>query len=485
MFEKAQVHKLLQNDSYIWYCIAGFALLMVWAELLPMFWIKNADVSLAHGTPRWFALGGQLAVQGLIGFAVIPLRGFLIRRSFGWADVVGFSVASSLASCAALVLSGSWIVGDSAIQVIISGVWMVLGGFVQVVFYLRWTERLSLLPPHSMVVVVFAVMFFQSIVLAVLSALPLAYRSVLACACIPCSAVCIYKTNKTNPPAFAKKPDSTKPMLPVRILATGFVTGAIMGFYYSEVVAGMYGTMIWQNSRVLPFVLAASLLLVCVNHFRQSFNTMLYRVALPVIGLGAFALIVFYDTFSLAYNVTCFGYCFCLAAMWCLCGYLVRVSQRRGLLAAALFIGALWLGRGIGFLVTPCVDASLVTVGASMMLAAFATALYCFDKNNLLNEWGMVRVAESSIHNRSFDRACMLIAQDVCLSTREIEVFRLMVVRQMSRNDIARELNISSETVKSHVRHIYLKCGLSSRDELLAQVTLRANALKNTSLSEQ
>jgi LuxR family transcriptional regulator, maltose regulon positive regulatory protein len=50
------------------------------------------------------------------------------------------------------------------------------------------------------------------------------------------------------------------------------------------------------------------------------------------------------------------------------------------------------------------------------------------------------------------------------LSDRELTVLRLLG-GTLSRRDIGRELGISTDTVKSHVRAIYRKLGVSSRSE--------------------
>jgi len=60
------------------------------------------------------------------------------------------------------------------------------------------------------------------------------------------------------------------------------------------------------------------------------------------------------------------------------------------------------------------------------------------------------------------------------LSTREWEVLDLLCERKTT-DAIARELFLSSETVRSHIKAIYRKLGVNSRDEAIAQAdALRA-----------
>ncbi len=54
-------------------------------------------------------------------------------------------------------------------------------------------------------------------------------------------------------------------------------------------------------------------------------------------------------------------------------------------------------------------------------------------------------------------------------SPREKEVARLLA-KNKSRSQIARELNISTNTVKTHVSTIYEHFGINSREEMTAIV---------------
>lgn len=55
------------------------------------------------------------------------------------------------------------------------------------------------------------------------------------------------------------------------------------------------------------------------------------------------------------------------------------------------------------------------------------------------------------------------------LSERELEVLRLLA-QALPNKKIARALGLSHETVKWHLRHIYSKLGVGSRDEAVARL---------------
>lgn len=72
---------------------------------------------------------------------------------------------------------------------------------------------------------------------------------------------------------------------------------------------------------------------------------------------------------------------------------------------------------------------------------------------------------EPSLEGR-FEQACATFAADWGLSARESEVFTL-IANGRDVPYIERELVLAKSTVKTHIKHIYEKCGVSSRQDLL------------------
>ncbi len=72
-------------------------------------------------------------------------------------------------------------------------------------------------------------------------------------------------------------------------------------------------------------------------------------------------------------------------------------------------------------------------------------------------------------YQASLQRLCVLVGVDHGLSTREVDVLALLVVGKDAKA-IADELYISFNTVRSHIRRIYVKLDVHSRQELLALV---------------
>ena len=55
--------------------------------------------------------------------------------------------------------------------------------------------------------------------------------------------------------------------------------------------------------------------------------------------------------------------------------------------------------------------------------------------------------------------------RDPGLTDREERILQLLSATHLSQREIARELGISFNTIKSHVKSIYVKLGATSRDE--------------------
>lgn len=71
------------------------------------------------------------------------------------------------------------------------------------------------------------------------------------------------------------------------------------------------------------------------------------------------------------------------------------------------------------------------------------------------------RTAEDSLESR-----CTRAAREHDLTRREEEVLALLL-QGCTRSEIARELYVSGDTVKTHIRNLYRKTGVTGKDELV------------------
>lgn len=71
--------------------------------------------------------------------------------------------------------------------------------------------------------------------------------------------------------------------------------------------------------------------------------------------------------------------------------------------------------------------------------------------------------------NHTFERAIERVAENPMLSRREAQV-ALCCVEGLTNADIGRRLEVSEQTVKFHLRHIFIKFGVKRRAELISRL---------------
>ena len=81
------------------------------------------------------------------------------------------------------------------------------------------------------------------------------------------------------------------------------------------------------------------------------------------------------------------------------------------------------------------------------------------------------RGLESSSGNRSFERVIQRVVENRNLSRREAQV-ALCCVEGLTNAEIGLRLLVSEQTVKFHLRHIFLKFGVKRRAELISRLLL-------------
>lgn len=78
---------------------------------------------------------------------------------------------------------------------------------------------------------------------------------------------------------------------------------------------------------------------------------------------------------------------------------------------------------------------------------------------------------ESSSPNRSFERVIQRVVENRNLSRREAQV-TLCCVEGLTNAEIGARLLVSEQTVKFHLRHIFIKFGVKRRTELISRLLL-------------
>ena len=103
-------------------------------------------------------------------------------------------------------------------------------------------------------------------------------------------------------------------------------------------------------------------------------------------------------------------------------------------------------------------------VSAALVALAGVAVLYAYLF--LFTDRDMAALSVVIAQSDRFEEACDLIARTAKLSKREAEILPL-ALRGRTAERIAGEFFISKNTVDTHLRRIYAKCGVHTRQELI------------------
>lgn len=208
--------------------------------------------------------------------------------------------------------------------------------------------------------------------------------------------------------------------------------------------------------------------------------SVIYRVALPLM-VGAFLVIPVIGNFNNLVTA------FFVSGAYTACSILVMIIMSN--MCYRYGIAALWLFgieravrmafNGAGrtahdfLLGMPFgVDASFALPAVVIILVVVGT-MVLLSERSLTDTWGM-SVEDAEPHRlEQFARSDIIegrsheLARDFGLTLREEEILAQLAQRKRN-HEIASELFISEQTVKTHVRNLYRKLGIHSRDELYA-----------------
>lgn len=145
---------------------------------------------------------------------------------------------------------------------------------------------------------------------------------------------------------------------------------------------------------------------------------------------------------------------------------MAHVSSRDAALSFARGFLALFGGELAGDFLGNALSAGGFSGEAVYLLSALAGMAVLYAYLFLFTERDMVDLSAVMKEADLFEAAVARIADDAGLSKREAEVLPL-ALRGRTSERIAAELFISKNTVDTHMRRIYSKCGVRSRQELI------------------
>lgn len=143
-----------------------------------------------------------------------------------------------------------------------------------------------------------------------------------------------------------------------------------------------------------------------------------------------------------------------------------RVTGRDAVRSFARGFAALFFGEITGVLIGGILGALPGTFDVSAALVTLAGVAVLYAYLFLFTDRDMAALSVVVAQSDRFAEACELIARTAKLSKREAEILPL-ALRGRTAERIAGEFFISKNTVDTHLRRIYAKCGVHTRQELI------------------
>lgn len=277
-----------------------------------------------------------------------------------------------------------------------------------------------------------------------------------------------------------RAPRPPRPSIPWKLLVTVWVWACTFG-----AIARVFDqSSLWVTLGVPSYMLAAALLVVCALLLEIDFNHLIYKIGFVAMAGGLLLMLVAYPLHGVGYALFNTGYRFIELLVWGLCAHLAYTRKIEPAWIVALNVGTWTLGRYIGFVGASAVlelapdPASSSGITLVCLFALLITALFLASRNNLIEGWGLERVGNESRSANLIRIGCEQIAARHKLSPREQEIF-IAAAQGLTRAETAEALTISEETVKTHLKHIYRKLDIASKDELIALANEAADPLGN------
>ena len=193
-----------------------------------------------------------------------------------------------------------------------------------------------------------------------------------------------------------------------------------------------------------------------------------YRLALFVMILG-FLLVpapFFADSAVSGEAVVLGGYLGLTAVLTSLFLVLASITGTSTTLSFSRGFAALFGGEFVGVFLANAVDAAQPDGATPYFVVVFAGMTVLFSYLFLFTEGDFSNLSEIVTRTDSFEDRCKALVGHYGLSAREAEILPFILKGRTSER-ISQELFISKSTVETHLRRIYAKAGVHSRQELI------------------
>lgn len=491
---------------FIPFCFMGMGIFRVWTETL-----------YANGQMGFPALGFTLDVP------FVPIDGYSLFDLVAACALIVFAllarrIAPLYRHPAAIVLTAVCMVGSACVNfasllapeaapmLFVPSV--TLGGVGIALILMLWSEFFGCINPLRVALYYSASIAVSCLVLWVFKGLSFWWLWAGCCLVPVVSLLCLWRAYATLPPdAYppAYQADFSFPWKPVAAIGTYSFAYGLRGGIFSGPLA--------MNSGIGAFLGALAVyVLVCrsINQAKDGSSpsaaekregqpaagadsgpasiafdfSLLYKIAMPVM----FAALLPLDAVVPAWRFladTCalFSYTMLLVLIMAI---LSNLSYQYGVCALWIFsieravrLLASQSGRIVGHVVQegefgPVAQPCTVLVVAALLVVV--ALIFFSEKSISSSQWGVVLKQpvgeDAGLQRNRLGVKCHKLGQQAGLTPREEEIL-LLVAQQRTLGEMARELYIGTNTVKTHTKHVYQKLGVHSRAEVLELLGVR------------
>lgn len=274
-------------------------------------------------------------------------------------------------------------------------------------------------------------------------------------------------------------------LIPYRFLATSVTQGLAVGIPLGFAsISGIF----FQELDAASYVAAAVLAFLTVLTLQMDFNQSIYQIGFPLAGAGLLAAGLLGPSSPIAVLLQTAGFLYLDLVLWGLGSYLIKNCDQPATWLASCPSAALMAGRALGIMIGAMALHALSNEGEIMAFfcgLAFLMLMMALVLNkgsNLRTGWGFVRPGDPSGATDSL-RTCEVIAQEFGLTPREQQIMH-SIISGRSRKEIAEDLFVAPNTIKTHLHNLYGKLDVHSEAELKAFIAKRERMFASEASSD-
>lgn len=477
-----QAEKLWKSFFPVPFCFMGMGIFRVWTETL----YANSQVdfpALSFGTLVSFfdayALFDYLSAFILVLLAIFAKR-IAPLYTHPWAIVVTFVAMISTVCINFASIYYPELASALRLPAVISG------SVGVALILMLWSEFFGCINPVRVVGYYAAGIVVSCIVLWMFKGLLLPWLWVGTCVVPVVSLLCLWRSYTrlpfdAYPPAYQH--DFLFPWKPVLVIG-------IYSFVYG-MRGGVFSNTLSMNSGMGAFA-GALVVYLLVSRFGEKLDfSLLWKMAMPLMIVSLAPLDGVVAEWSTIAD-------FCALASYTILLLLImaimsNLCYRYGVCALWIFaierairMASSQTGRLVGEnIVNSTALPDFAQSLALVVMAGSLVAVMCvfFSEKHVTSQWGVVLKhpiaddLELYMEKNRLGIKCKELADDHGLTARESEIL-LLIARGKHLSQIAGELSISNNTVKTHIRHIYAKLAVNSRNELMALLGVKKRSAK-------